>query len=74
MPGDPRIQFNLETPLERNKYSRIVSRAQTSNCSIAKKGTQSPSVRELNGSKVLAMPPKVHSLNYTQRMRSQQRI
>ena len=35
--GDPRIQFNLETPLERNKYGKIVSRAHTNNCSMAKK-------------------------------------
>ena len=70
MPGDPRIQFNLETPIERNKFSKIVNRAHTSNCSIAKNGTKSPQLKELNGSRVLAMPQKIHSLNFTQRMRS----
>jgi len=75
-PGDPRIQFNLETPLQKNKYCKIVSRAHhTNNCSSTKlKGDYSPSVKELNGSKVLAKPQKTHSLNFTQRMRSQQRI
>lgn len=67
--------FHMETPLEKNKYSKIVSKAFPGG--IVRRGHprhHSVSTKLSSGDAALIPTPSGRSLNYEQRLKSHRRI
>lgn len=70
---DPRVLFNMEVPLEQNKFGKIVSRAcRTNNVSqgLARNTSISSSRLSSRGKQSLLVAPAGRSLNFEKRLKS----